>query len=161
VAVRARERAGEAFEQYLNERGAKPLPAETAAFLTAGGAHGILAGDLLELIAGMGYRFSSDGEAPDALRQEASNLQATFEWLADRLSSRATNNHAPPLPARDRLRGIERAALSGWQQGAAAAPEAISTVMVGEWIEMLATLCHDLKRPVALAAETARVPWWR
>ena len=50
-AVRARDRAGEAFDAFLNERGAKPLDPDSAARLVSAGSQGLLAGDLLVIVA--------------------------------------------------------------------------------------------------------------
>src|SRR6202171_1242018 len=46
AAVEARERAGEAFDAFLNERVASPLDAQTAGFLLSAGGHGTLAARL-------------------------------------------------------------------------------------------------------------------
>ena len=61
-----RPRAGEAFDVFLNERGAKPLGPDVAARLVAAGNQALLAGDLLVVVAtDLGYRATScpDGAA--------------------------------------------------------------------------------------------------
>jgi uncharacterized membrane protein YccC len=66
MAVRARDRAGEAFDQLLIELGARRVGFEAPAFLLAAGSYAILVGDLLDLLVAHGYRAAGCSE--DAAR---------------------------------------------------------------------------------------------
>ena len=37
----------------------------------------------------------------------------------------------------------------------------MAVVIAGEWVVNVARLEDDLQRPVAVAIESARTPWWR
>jgi hypothetical protein len=37
----------------------------------------------------------------------------------------------------------------------------MAVVIAGEWVENIGRLEEDLERPVTLAVEAARTPWWR
>jgi len=97
LAVQTYDRAAEAFEQYLRERGAMPLNPLTVASFIAPGAYAILAGDLLSGIAAKGYR--ADVTDPDAktIRSQAEALVDGFQALGRQLSaaSPAIPDHAP------------------------------------------------------------------
>ena len=69
AAVRGLDRADEAFETFLTERGGGSFDQGTAAFLLSSANHAILAGDLLGVIAGaMGYSASGCSEGARATR---------------------------------------------------------------------------------------------
>jgi hypothetical protein len=64
----ASKRAGEALDQYLHERSAKPLAPEDAGWLVAAGANTILAAELLEQLADTGYQ--AQAKAADSSGQQ-------------------------------------------------------------------------------------------
>src|SRR5205823_3729131 len=96
-AVQARDRAGEAFDQFLNERGARRLAPETGAFLVASGTHAIMVGDLVNVVAEMGYRAGGCSAGATALQDQMQVLLDAFRRLADRLGG-------APSPAEPRER---------------------------------------------------------
>src|SRR4029077_4631047 len=57
--VRARDRADAAFDTFITEKGDRMFDRQAAAFLLSSANHAILAGDLLEVVAGMGYQAGS------------------------------------------------------------------------------------------------------
>jgi uncharacterized membrane protein YccC len=84
--LRARLRAGEAFDVFLAERGAKPLAPATVGRLVAAGRQALLAGDLLLYTAtDLGYRATSCPDGATALRAEVGVLLASMNHLADEL----------------------------------------------------------------------------
>jgi hypothetical protein len=161
VAVRARDRAGEAFEQFLNERASKPLDPRTAGFLVASGGHAIAAGDMLNVIADMGYR--ADGCPPglEALRAESAAVLASLSRLADRLDEAGGGDEPAAERADGRLRQAALTCLTRWREDPSAGRSAIAVAAAGEWVLLLRSLCADLQVPVTEAARAARVPWWR
>jgi uncharacterized membrane protein YccC len=161
LAVQARDRAGEAFEAFLNERRAASLDPQTAASILAAGSHAMLAGDLLHVIsAEMGYQAGGCPDGARTVQDQVGALLATFLRLADRLAL-AEARGSPGRPSSDTLRGAALACLRRWRNDERAGRGALAVVMASEWVENLARLEADLEQPVALVAEAARVPWWR
>jgi uncharacterized membrane protein YccC len=161
LAVQARDRAGEAFEAFLNERRATPLDPQTAASILAAGSHAMLAGDLLRVIAvEMGYQAGGCPDGARTVHDQVGALLETFLWLADWLSLGEAQSH-PERVAPDALRGAALACLRRWRNDERAGRGALAVVMASEWVENLAWLEADLEQPIALAAEAARAPWWR
>jgi uncharacterized membrane protein YccC len=161
LAVRARDRAGEALEQLLNERAAKHLDPELAAFLIASGARVMLIGDLLNVVAEMGYRADGCPKAAEALRGETQASQAALSRLADRLDQTPVEAEAD---IRDRDGDPRQAALrclSLWRRDPSTGRSAIAVVAAEEWIQHLSELTEELQDPVAEVARVGRVPWWR
>lgn len=161
LATRARDRANEAFEQYLNERGAKPLDPETGAFLIAAGSLAIMSGDLLNITADMRYQAGDCPDGARTVRREAQMTVATLAQLADRLE----NEETPPPPATswvdDHLRNAILSCLRGWREDPRQGRAAIAVFSISEQIRRLRALSVDLEEPVAKAGRAARVPWWR
>ncbi|HEX6555289.1 MAG TPA: FUSC family protein [Ktedonobacteraceae bacterium] len=171
----ARERAGEALDQYLRERGAKPLAPEDAGALVAAGADALLAAELLEQLAEMGYQAhaqaadSEGGDGVTALIGQVQALVATYVRLADQLDdSAATAAHASdrqggisPAVSPEAVRASALSSLLRWRQDPEAGRAAITVVVAGEWVEHLGALAVALEKPVAQVAAAARVPWWR
>ncbi|MGH2516366.1 MAG: FUSC family protein, partial [Ktedonobacterales bacterium] len=163
VVAQARDRAGEAFGQYVRERNAKPLEPETGGSLLAAGNNAILAADLIDSLASAGYRTQSHDEPDVALQDQVRALVGVFARLADQLE------HGVSAPTVGVGEGVDAAALRGtalvylrrWKDNPAEGRAAIATVVTGEWIQRLATLSVNLEEPVAHVVEAARVPWWR
>ncbi len=161
IAIRARDRAREAFETFLTERGAGSSEQEAAAFLMTSANHVILAGDLLGVIAGaMGYSGASCAEGAREVRLQVQAVLGSYRGLADRLSlSRAGEpDHQMSSTA---LRQAELNCLRLWQTNAGAGRGAMAVVMAGEWLQNLARLEVDLEGPVSSAAAAARKRWWQ
>jgi uncharacterized membrane protein YccC len=161
-AVRARDRAGEAFDVFLNERGAKPLGPDTAARLVAAGNQALLAGDLLVVVAtDLGYRATSCPDGAATVDAQVRTLLAGVHHLADELTgvrnARAGPEHASPEALRSaavkcmRRAGSDERAVRG----------AIAVVIAGEWVQNLARMKEGLEQPVEAAVAAARMRWWR
>ena len=113
TAIRARDRAGEAMNHYLNERGAKPLAPETAAQLVAAGTDSILFGDLFERFASSGYRINVCPESASLLRGQLRVLTAAWSHLADRIE-RSTPDSIHPRVSDDEILRAEIMCLARW-----------------------------------------------
>src|SRR6202171_4948094 len=161
VAIQARERAGEAFDAFLNERVASPLDPQTAGLLLSEGNHAMLAAELLVVVAGrMGYRA---GGCPDGARvvhaQEAIMTDGLIS-VADRLGlegRRATQGRV----SREALRAAALDCLRRWRNDDRAGRSAMAVVIAAEWVENIARLEADVERSVTVAVEAAGTPWWR
>ena len=159
--IQAAERAGEAFDAFLNEGSATPLDPETAGFLLAAGNHAILAGDALDVIATrMGYQAGGCPEGARSVHTQVRILLNGFTRLADQLALRQPRGDAEPVSARA-LQAAALDCLRRWRNDQGAGRGALAVVMAGEWTQNLARLEDDLEEPVARAVEAARKPWWR
>jgi uncharacterized membrane protein YccC len=161
MAVAARNRAGEALDQVLVERAAKPLDVETAGSLYAAGADAILAADLLNLLADTGYRTRGCGGADAALHDQVRALVGAFVRLADRLDAKASAAADEEQPSAEALRAAALAYVCIWQEDPAEGRAAVAAVAAGHWIQDLSALVASLEQPVGEVVEAARVPWWR
>ena len=161
-AERARDRAAEAFDVFLNERGSKPLDPDAAARLVSAGSHGMLAADLLVVVAtDLGYRASTCPEGAGAVEAQVRTLLAGFDDLGDRLTITRSRGSRPPLPSEDSLR---RAALDCLQRSGGdeeTTRGAMAVVIAGEWVQNLVRVEVDLQQPVDAAVAAARTHWWR
>jgi uncharacterized membrane protein YccC len=162
VAARARDRAGEAFDVFLNERGAKSLEPRTAALLTSAGSQAVLAGDLLVVIAvDLGYRATPCPDGAAAVRAEVHTLLAGLGRLADELAGDSHYSEQPEHASVSALRSaaVECMRLAG--DNGHATRGAMAVVMAGEWVQNLARLTADLEEPVNRAVDAAGIRWWR
>jgi hypothetical protein len=160
VVVRARDRADAAFDTFITEQGDRSFDQETAAFLLSSANHAILAGDLLEVIAGMGYQAGSCADGAREVHEQVRVLLRLYRRLADLLDL------SPALKLDSQvslsvLREAELGCLGRWQKDAKVGKGAIAVVMAGEWVQNLTRLESDLEEPVSAAVEAAQTPWWR
>jgi uncharacterized membrane protein YccC len=161
LAVQARDRAGEAFEQFLHERGTKPLDPETAGLLLAAGERAIVVGDLINVIAATGYQMDDSSDAGAALRVQTQLMLAGFLRLADRLDGATSALLAGARVSDDVVREVALSCIRNWGDDPAEGRSALAAVIAGEWLQQLGELSNDLEVPVVKAVEAAHVPWWR
>jgi uncharacterized membrane protein YccC len=165
VAVRARDRAREAFDHMLTERGAHPVGFEVPAFLVAAGSYGILVGDLLDLLAAHGYRAIGCSDHTATVDHQARLMLGGFLRLADRLDGRPTAQEADRTVSVGTLHRAAAACLREWAARpdgpAAAGHSALTLTYCAELVEQLADVTTDLEAPVEAAVRAAQVPWWR
>ena len=137
-----------------------PLSPDRAGFLLSAGNHAILAADLLEWLAGMGYRASTCVEGTRAVETQVLILLAGLARLADRLALvHPVESH--DTVSVDRLRAAAVDCLRCWRNDESVGRGAMAVVMAGEWTQNVARLEIDLEQPVRDAVEAARLPWWR
>ena len=158
--LRARDRADAAFDTFVTEKGDRSFDRETAAFLLSSANHAILAGDLLEVIAGLGYQAGSCADGARDVHEQVRALLGGYRGLVDRLDL------SPALDPGSRvslsaLRQAELGCLGRWQKDAEVGKGAIAVVMAGEWVQDLTRMEADLGEPVRAAVEAAQKPWWR
>jgi uncharacterized membrane protein YccC len=161
-AVRARDRASEALDSLLAERGAKHLEPQTAAVIVAAGNQGMLAGDALTVISTeLGYRAGGCPDGAAALRIQVGALLARFLRVADDLEQERHGTGSTEPVSTDALRAAALACLRRWGDDPAAGRAALAVVMAAEWAQNLARLEEDVEQPVSAAVDAARIPWWR
>lgn len=161
-ALRARERAGEAFDTFLNERGAKPLDPRIAVRILSGGNQALLAADLLAVVAAD----LSDKPilCPDnvaTVDAQVRTLLAGFRHLADDLEQEAHAGLSPEQPSVEVLRSAAIGCLRRGQNDGRSASGAMAVVIAGEWVQNLAQLTASLEQPANAAVDTAKIRWWR
>lgn len=161
LAVRDRNRAGEAFDLWLYERGAKRLDPETAAFLVGGGTYALMAGDGLNVIADMGYQTNGSHDGMATIRAQGQLMLAGLLGLADRLEGKSSRFLSQANVSEAALRDSALSSLRWWANDPGVGREAMAAVMAGEWIQQMGELIDELQNPVAQAAQASRVPWWR
>jgi uncharacterized membrane protein YccC len=161
TAVQARDRAGEAFDAFLNERAGGTLDPQAAGFLLAAGNHAMLAGDALEVVStAMGYRAETCPDGARTVHAQVRVLLNGFLELAERLRLSEVKRPEAPVSI-EALRSAARDCLRRWRNDEPAGRGAMAVVIAGEWAQNLARLEDDLRRSVLTAAEAARIPWWR
>jgi uncharacterized membrane protein YccC len=161
-AVRARDRAGEAFDVFLNERGAKPLEPQMAGRLVSAGNQALLAGDLLVMVAGdLGYRAIACPDGAATVEAQVQILLGGIKYLADELAGTVAHGDHPEPPSAAMLREAAVGCMRRSGSDEQAARGAMAVVIAGEWVQNLARMEADLERTVDAAVAAARVPWWR
>lgn len=161
IVVRARDRADEAFDTFLNERAGGSLDQETAAFLLSSANQVILGGDLLVVIAtGMGYQATSCADGARVVGAQVSTLLGSYVRLADEMNLSQVSEQEARVSS-TALRQASLGCLRRWQADPDVGRGAMATVMAAEWVQNLALLEADLEGPVETVVEAARKPWWR
>ncbi len=160
-AEKARDRAGEALDQYLAERGAKPLDAESAGRLVSSGTDAILAGDLINVVAGLGYMACACEEGVSKLESQMDGLLNEVQRLSRVLLNEAVDPAGPIGVSESAVRSAELACLTHWGEDDDDGRAAVAVVAAGEWLEQLGGEAQALEGPVKRAAEAASIPWWR
>ncbi|MGA8415764.1 MAG: FUSC family protein [Candidatus Dormiibacterota bacterium] len=163
AAVRARDRAGEAFDAFLSERGAKPLDADAAARLVSAGGQALLAGDLLVVVAtDLGYRADACPESVATVEAQVHSLLTSVNLLANQLAGeRDDDDRRIPHPSSELLRAAALDCMRRSGSDQRATRGAMAVVIASEWVENLARTEADLHGPVEAAAAAARIRWWR
>jgi uncharacterized membrane protein YccC len=161
IAVQARDRAAEAFDQLVHERGARHLDPQTAATLVASGTHAIMVGDLLTVIEEKSAQAQGCSTGFAVLQAQQQAMVATFLRLAARLGRALTASGPQQLVSGDVLREAALTCLRRGKEDPTRDQAALAVVVVGEWIQFLAALAADLEEPVSEVVEATRVAWWR
>ncbi|HET9849306.1 MAG TPA: FUSC family protein [Candidatus Dormibacteraeota bacterium] len=161
TAIEARDRAGEAFDAFVSEHATTALDPRGAGFLLSGGNQGILAGDLLHVIASvMGYQGTACADGASEVKAQSRILLAGFLHEANRLSLVRSDDAHEQISV-DALRRAALTCLRRWRNNDEVGRGALAVVMASEWVQNLGRLEADLERPVGAAVEAARTPWWR
>ncbi len=161
-AVRARDRAGEAFDVFLNERGSRHLEPQTAARLVSSGSQALLAGDLLVVVAAdLGYRADLCLDGATMVETEVRTLLAGMRQLAGELGGTAPGGAPTERPSVEAVRHAAIGCMRRAGSDEAATHGAMAVVIAGEWVQNLARMEADLEQPVRAAVEAAATRWWR
>ena len=160
-AVRARERAGEAFDVFLNERGAKSLDPPLAGRILSAGNQGLLAADLLVVVAAdLSDKPSLCPDSVATVDAQVRTLLAGFGHLADDFEKEAHSGLSPEQPSVEALRAAAIDCMRRHQNDSDSGG-AMAVVIAGEWVQNLAQLSASLEQPVNAALDAAKIRWWR
>jgi uncharacterized membrane protein YccC len=157
----ARHRASEAFGEFRHERGSKPVDMQQITLLLVSGKHLLAVGDLLRVIAGMGYEAGACGRAAAALEAQEALVLTSFRALGEQLRTGTPIAEKQQRVSRDAVQRAALGYLQRWREEPLAGRAAIAVVVAGEWIYLLDALAADLERPAQATIEAAGVPWWR
>ena len=161
LALQARDRAGEAFDAFLNERSASPLDPQLAGQLLAAGTHCLLAAELLDFVAGrMGYRAAGCPDGARAVHTQVSVLVGNLTRFADRLDLKHGTREEAQV-ASDTLRSASLDCLRRWRNDDRGGRAAMAVVIAGEWVENVARMEDDIDEPVSRAVVAGQTPRWR
>jgi uncharacterized membrane protein YccC len=161
-AVRARERAGEAFDVYLNERGAKSLEPHAAGRILSAGNQALLAADLLVVVAGdLNDAPSICPDSVATVEAQVILLLAGFGHLAEDFEKEAHSGRSPEQPSLEELRAAAIECMRRTQTDGHSASRAMSVVIAGEWVQNLAQLSASLEQPAHAVVDAAKIRWWR
>jgi uncharacterized membrane protein YccC len=162
AAVQARDRAGEALEAFLTERGAKPLDPRTAGRLVSAGDQALLAGDVQMVIAtNLGYRAASCPDGARVVETQLGLLLTGIGHLADQLAGDSTGSTPDAAPSNEALRSAAAGCLRRAGTDEQAVHGAMAVVAAGEWVQNLAWLEAELEQPVRAAVAASAIRWWR
>jgi uncharacterized membrane protein YccC len=156
------ERAGEAFDVFLTERGSRMLPTATWGRVAAAGNDVLLAADSMEATGLLGYRTDGCEQCADRVRRDAAEVVSVLAGFAGLLKER----RAPPAPrirAATETRDAVVQCLRAWRgaQDSSLGPTAIALATAWFWSTEIARLDAELAQPLAAVATAARSPWWR
>jgi uncharacterized membrane protein YccC len=160
-AVRARDRAGEAFDVFLNERGAKSLDPHMAGRILSAGNQALLGADLLVVVAAdLSDKRTRCRDSVATVDAQVRTLLAGLRHLADDFEGEA---HSGPSPEQPSLEALRLAALDCMRrsQNDGDSAGAMGVVIAGEWVQNLAQLSASLEQPATAAVDAAKVHWWR
>jgi hypothetical protein len=108
----------------------------------------------------MGYRAGGCADGARAVHMQEAIMIGGLIALADRLAL-GDWQASPERVSREALRNASLDCLRRWRNDDRAGRGAMAVVIAGEWVENIARLEADLERPVTVAVEAARTPWWR
>ncbi len=159
--LQAAAREGEAFGQYVRERGSRHLAPDVAGALGATGRNAMVAGDLLHVLADSGYRLREPAEADAALLAQVHALTGTYMRLGDELARGAVGLPAGGSVSAAALQAAALDWLRRWKDDPAAEQGAVAVVAACKWMRSLAGLAASQEPAAAKVIVAAGTPWWR
>ncbi|MBV9895408.1 MAG: FUSC family protein [Chloroflexi bacterium] len=163
LAIDESARAGEVFDQFLNDRSAKVLPPGTWGTLQAGGSHLLLVGDSLERLAAHGYRVLACADAAHELSRAAAAVVDELECMGQSLERGVATPPSPgaAVPAAS-LEQATTECLGNWggSSDATLQRSALGLVWATDWIQSLRMALDHLSAPSTAAVRLAGLAWW-
>lgn len=160
TAVRARDVAGDAFDQYMNERGSKPVDPQAAASVVGVGESLLLMGDLLNSAADAGYRAGACADGAAAVSRQADLAFAAIARLGQELEEvSAAQDSGEPIDEAA-LKEAALGCLRAWNAGAGGRQGAVAVALLREWVQQVDVAVQAVEETVADGIRGARRPWW-
>jgi uncharacterized membrane protein YccC len=162
VAAAEVDRAGEAFDAFLAERGSRGLPAATWGRIAAAGNDVLLAVDAMEAMGLLGYRTDGCQRCAERVSGDVAEVVGVFTGFAAQLERRGVRPHPRAVDDED-TRDAVLGCLRAWHgaPGSPLGPAAIALTTAWFWSAEIASLGGELAEPLAAVADTASAPWWR
>jgi uncharacterized membrane protein YccC len=156
------DRAGEAFDVFLTERGSRMLPTVTWGRVAAAGNDVLLAADAMEAIGLLGYRADGCEQCADRVRRDAAEVVGVLAGYAEQLEE----GRVPPNSRAHATVATRRAVvgcLRAWRgvPDSPLGPTAIALASAWFWFVEIVRLDGELAQPLAAVATAAQSPWWR
>jgi uncharacterized membrane protein YccC len=159
-AVRAQEVAGDSLEQFLNERGAKPIDPQAAASLVSMGNALLLVADALNVAADIGYEATACAGGAVTTSRAVTVEMASIRRLADRLEGLPGPERTVELVGAGPLDEAAVACLRAWDDSPQGGHAAIAVAAAREWLLQMNRVLETAEEAVAPVVRAARVPWW-
>jgi uncharacterized membrane protein YccC len=156
------DRAGEAFDAFLNERGSRKVPMITWGRVAAAGNDVLVAVGAMEAMGLLGYRTAGCEQCVSRVRRDVGEVVGEFAGFAAQLEGHDPRQRAA-VEASARTRVAVEHCLRAWK----GSPEtgldrtAIGLATAWFWDAELVRLGEDLTGPLAAVSAAARSPWWR
>jgi hypothetical protein len=156
------DRAGEAFDVFLTERGSRVLPSVTWGRVAAAGNDLLLAADAMEAMGLLGYRADGCEQCADRVRRDAAEVVGVLADYAEQLEE----GRVPPSSRAHATVATRRAVvgcLRAWRgvPDSPLGPTAIALASAWFWSVEIVRLDGELTQPLAAVATAAQSPWWR
>ncbi|HYT26490.1 MAG TPA: FUSC family protein, partial [Actinomycetota bacterium] len=155
-------RAGEAFDEFLTERGSRTLATVTWGRIAAAGDDLLLAVDAMEVMSLLGYRTDGCEDCVGRVRRDVDAVVGVFAGFADELEA-ARQPPGPRVEAAAATRDAVLQCLRAWG-GAPGSPldrTAIGLAAASFWSVEIARIGGELAEPLRSVAVAASSPWWR
>jgi uncharacterized membrane protein YccC len=156
------DRAGEAFDAFLTERGTRKLPTITWGRVAAAGNDVLVAVGAMEAMGLLGYRTAGCEQCVSRVRRDVGEVVGEFAGFAAQLEGGEARQRGA-VEASARTRDAVEHCLRAWK----GRPEtgldrtAIGLATAWFWDVELVRLGEDLTGPLADVSAVARSPWWR
>jgi hypothetical protein len=156
------DRAGEAFEAFLTERGSRTVPTVTWGRVAAVGNDVLLAVDAIEAMGLLGYRTVGCEDCVGRVRRDVGAVVSVFAGFAAQLEGRGSKP-ATTVETTAETRGAVEGCLRAWRGASdtGLARTALGLAAAWFWNAELVRLGGELAEPLAAVAAAARSPWWR
>jgi uncharacterized membrane protein YccC len=156
------DRAGEAFEVFLTERGSRKLPTITWGQVAAAGNDVLLALGAMEAMGLLGYRTAGCDACVVQVRRDIGEVVHEFDGFADQLEGHDSRPRRA-VEASEGTRGAVEHCLREWKGSPESGLDrtAIALTTAWFWDVELARIGRELAGPLAAVSAVARTPWWR
>lgn len=156
------DRAGEAFDAFLTERGHRKLPTTTWGSVAAVGNDVLLAVGAMEAMSLLGYRTAGCHDCVGRVRGDVGEVVDEFAGFAAQLDG-SDPRRRPAVEASAGTRDAVERCLRAWSGSPDSGLDRTALGMATAWFwdVELTRIGGELTGPLAAVTAAARSPWWR